>query len=104
MTDLGITPQEQTGVIKVLAAILHIGNIAFEGGETARVANRRPMQFAAELMGCDARELEKVTTQFACADYYCATRFIFFFFPCYTDYAIAFFFCFVSQNAILSLS
>lgn len=60
MTDLGISAQEQVGLIKVLAAVLHIGNVSFEGGDVARVANRRPMQFAAELMGCEARELEKV--------------------------------------------
>ena len=69
MIDLGISPQEQLGLIKVLAAVLHIGNIAFEGGEAARVANRRPMQFAAELMGCDPKELEKVRTNLPIAVY-----------------------------------
>lgn len=51
--------EEQAGVLRVLAAILHIGNVSFEGGETARVTNRKALAHAAELMGCEPSELEK---------------------------------------------
>ena len=49
-------------VYDVLAAILWVGNIEFEGGEEAKVKDKTPLDAAAKLFGCTSAHLELALT------------------------------------------
>ncbi|KAM9954419.1 hypothetical protein ACTFIW_003961 [Dictyostelium discoideum] len=53
METVGISRDEQTEIFRILAAILHVGNIRFQGEAPASVIDETPLQWAASLLGCD---------------------------------------------------
>ncbi|EGC40024.1 hypothetical protein DICPUDRAFT_25874 [Dictyostelium purpureum] len=57
MTTIAITSEEQTEIFRILAAILHVGNIRFQGEAPATVIDETPLQWAASLLGCDPQFL-----------------------------------------------
>jgi myosin-5 len=65
MSTLGLSAEVQANVLKVLAAVLHIGNLEVEeeadGGE-AKLKYRRPLQIGAELLQLSAAKAEEALT------------------------------------------
>jgi myosin heavy subunit len=59
MNVIEVSPQEQKYCWQLLAGILHIGNIKFEGDTPATVSNRQTLEFAAYLLGLDPSVLEQ---------------------------------------------
>eukprot|EP01104_Vermistella_antarctica_P014278 TRINITY_DN445_c0_g1_i1.p1 TRINITY_DN445_c0_g1~~TRINITY_DN445_c0_g1_i1.p1 ORF type:complete len:606 (-),score=158.16 TRINITY_DN445_c0_g1_i1:126-1943(-) len=57
MDTIGMAPDEQTEVFRVLAAILHVGNIRFQGEPPATVVDNQPLESAAFLLGVDPQFL-----------------------------------------------
>ncbi|GAM23577.1 hypothetical protein SAMD00019534_067520 [Acytostelium subglobosum LB1] len=57
MDTVAITRDEQTEIFRILAAILHVGNIRFQGEPPAEVVDTNPLQWAATLLGCDPQFL-----------------------------------------------
>ncbi|KAK9671716.1 hypothetical protein RND81_12G049800 [Saponaria officinalis] len=64
MDVVGISPHEQDGIFRVVAAILHLGNIEFQKGnesdssEPKDESSRFHLKTAAELFMCDEKALE----------------------------------------------
>ncbi|KAL6079610.1 Myosin-1 [Balamuthia mandrillaris] len=50
MSTVGITPQEQNEIFRLLAAILWLGNINFKGNAPAQVTDSGPLDYAAYLL------------------------------------------------------
>ena len=61
MDTLLFTQSTKDTIWAVLAAVLHLGNVAFtdkrhpDVDEVAKVANKETLAFAAKLVGCDAK-------------------------------------------------
>eukprot|EP00002_Diphylleia_rotans_P010717 TRINITY_DN2126_c0_g1_i5.p1 TRINITY_DN2126_c0_g1~~TRINITY_DN2126_c0_g1_i5.p1 ORF type:complete len:1393 (+),score=341.23 TRINITY_DN2126_c0_g1_i5:43-4221(+) len=62
MRSLGLDSDEQFKVMRILAGILHLGNIEFnsEKNENASLANPQVVNYAAELLGLDKSKLSDV--------------------------------------------
>ena len=60
MRMIGMPDSEQSEVMRTVAAILHVGNINFEGGSKATVANPDVVKIAARLLCVTEDELAKV--------------------------------------------
>ncbi|VVB07275.1 unnamed protein product [Arabis nemorensis] len=64
MDVVGISPEEQDAIFRIVAAILHLGNIEFAKGEESDAAepkddkSRFHLKVAAELFMCDEKALE----------------------------------------------
>ncbi|CAH2051167.1 unnamed protein product [Thlaspi arvense] len=61
MGIVGISSEEQEAIFRVLAAILHLGNIEFANGEEADSSvpkDKKPLKIAAELFMCDEQALK----------------------------------------------
>lgn len=58
MRTVGFSEQELHDSMQVLAAILHIGNIRFQGDEPATVRDQQPLEAAAALLAIDPKFLE----------------------------------------------
>ncbi|CAM8963239.1 unnamed protein product [Rhodiola kirilowii] len=65
MDIVGISPEEQDGIFRVVAAVLHLGNIEFATGKEADSSQPKDatsmfhLKTAAELFMCDAKALEE---------------------------------------------
>jgi myosin heavy subunit len=57
MGVLGFTEQEQDLVIKICAAILHLGNLEFKGDETSAITNPGILDTVGDLLRVDANHL-----------------------------------------------
>ncbi|KAL6052487.1 unconventional myosin-Ia [Balamuthia mandrillaris] len=63
MDVIGLAEEEQNFLFKMVAAVLHLGNLEFEGsGETSKVKNRDVLKITAKLLGQQDVELEKSLT------------------------------------------
>lgn len=67
MTLVGIRKEDQDAVFKLVAAILHLGNIEFQQGddEAAKITNeesRQALVATSELLGVDAKGMERILT------------------------------------------
>ncbi|XP_019082520.1 PREDICTED: myosin-10-like [Camelina sativa] len=69
MDVVGISPEEQDAIFRIVAAILHLGNIEFAKGEESDAAepkddkSRFHLKVAAELFMCDEKALESSLCQ-----------------------------------------
>eukprot|EP00054_Salpingoeca_dolichothecata_P025400 m.177618 g.177618 ORF g.177618 m.177618 type:complete len:1031 (-) comp25343_c1_seq7:140-3232(-) len=65
MDVMGISPEDQWEVLKIVAGVLHLGNIDFEeSGNYAQVRDANFLEFPGYLLGLDAGQLnEKLTTR-----------------------------------------
>ena len=65
MNVMGLSQDQQLDVLKLVASIMHIGNIAFiENGNYAQIADPQFLAFPAYLLGVDQGMLqEKLTTR-----------------------------------------
>lgn len=54
---VGFTPAEQLELFKILAAILHLGNISVAGSEQAHLVDRSQVEMVAFLLGLDDTDL-----------------------------------------------
>eukprot|EP01100_Stratorugosa_tubuloviscum_P012322 TRINITY_DN580_c0_g1_i1.p1 TRINITY_DN580_c0_g1~~TRINITY_DN580_c0_g1_i1.p1 ORF type:complete len:824 (+),score=434.13 TRINITY_DN580_c0_g1_i1:48-2474(+) len=54
MNTIGISQSDQMQIFQILAGILHVGNIRFEGDAPARITNRDAIEWAANLLGVEA--------------------------------------------------
>ncbi|XP_023640678.1 myosin-10 isoform X4 [Capsella rubella] len=69
MDVVGISPEEQDAIFRIVAAILHLGNIEFAKGEDSDAAepkddkSRFHLNVAAELFMCDEKALENSLCQ-----------------------------------------
>ncbi len=59
---LGFDEKEVLSVMRVVAAVLHLGNIVFTPGERTKVANVETLNNAAKLFGVEAAALSKALT------------------------------------------
>lgn len=60
MTVVGITEAEQHSIFKLVAAVLHLGQLKFEKkGEGSTVANKDELRITSDLLGITTEELEK---------------------------------------------
>ena len=50
MNTVGISSQDQKEIFRVLAGILWLGNIRFQGGAPAQVVDKGPLDYAAYLL------------------------------------------------------
>ncbi|KYQ92809.1 myosin IK [Tieghemostelium lacteum] len=57
MDTVGISKSEQNDIFRILAAILHIGNIRFQGEPPAEIIDDTPVQWASSLLGVDPQFL-----------------------------------------------
>eukprot|EP01087_Luapelamoeba_hula_P014225 TRINITY_DN4133_c0_g1_i1.p1 TRINITY_DN4133_c0_g1~~TRINITY_DN4133_c0_g1_i1.p1 ORF type:complete len:1005 (-),score=195.32 TRINITY_DN4133_c0_g1_i1:88-3102(-) len=63
MTVIGLAGEEQHEMFRILAAILHLGNITFrKAGDRTNVVNREELNIAADLLGQAPEGLEKALT------------------------------------------
>lgn len=62
MRVLGFTDEEQESIMRIVMGILHLGNVEFEGDDSAIVVNSQSMEIACGLLGCSYEVLEKVLT------------------------------------------
>ena len=66
LKSLGIGRRQQASIFKMLAAILHLGNIFFiedtKGGEAAHVKNPQKLELVASFLGVEPSVLENVLT------------------------------------------
>jgi myosin heavy subunit len=58
MKTLGFQAEEQDLILRVCAAILHLGNVEFEGDEESSVKDPAILDVIADLLGLDAKHLE----------------------------------------------
>ncbi len=60
MGVIGVTPEEQTDIFRLLAAILHLGNLTFKKGrDGAEIESTAVAQTVARLLGVELAMLEK---------------------------------------------
>ena len=60
MTVVGITEAEQHSIFKLVAAVLHLGQLKCEKkGEGSTVANKDELRITSDLLGITTEELEK---------------------------------------------
>jgi len=57
MSILGFNQQEQDLVLRICAAILHLGNLEFKGDETSTITNPRVLDIVADLLKVDTTHL-----------------------------------------------
>eukprot|EP00026_Physarum_polycephalum_P004896 Phypoly_transcript_04920.p1 GENE.Phypoly_transcript_04920~~Phypoly_transcript_04920.p1 ORF type:complete len:608 (+),score=132.20 Phypoly_transcript_04920:90-1826(+) len=62
MTTIGIPDNNQMDIFRLLAAILHIGNIRFQGDTPADIVDNTPVQWAAYLLGVEEQTLAHSVT------------------------------------------
>jgi len=60
LTTLNFTKEEEDGIFKLSAAVLHVGNLEFTQGGDAKVTNTNVLDIAAELLGVTAEALSNV--------------------------------------------
>jgi len=62
---IGINKDEQSAIFKILAAILHLGNIKFDAvhGEGSQINNKDTLNTIATLLNCDAAQLERALVE-----------------------------------------
>ena len=61
MSSVGITTEQQSNMWRILAGLLHLSNVGFEGGDTSHVSNLDTCNTAARLLGADRLEHALVT-------------------------------------------
>eukprot|EP01124_Arcella_intermedia_P005227 TRINITY_DN13079_c0_g1_i1.p1 TRINITY_DN13079_c0_g1~~TRINITY_DN13079_c0_g1_i1.p1 ORF type:complete len:2192 (+),score=673.69 TRINITY_DN13079_c0_g1_i1:67-6642(+) len=54
---LSFSKEEQDTIFRVIAAILHIGNVKFSGDEQAKIVDEEPLRIAAELLKVETKTL-----------------------------------------------
>jgi len=57
MRTVGISDQEMHYIFQIMAAILHIGNIRFQGDAPASVVDKAPLDWVAKLLGLNSNIL-----------------------------------------------
>ena len=57
---LGFTVEDQMQLLRIVAGILHLGNIEFEGETEARIVDNEPFDLCGELLGLESAVLMKI--------------------------------------------
>lgn len=60
MTVIGISPEEQVDIFRLVAAVLHLGNLTFKAvRDGAEIENKDVATIVAKLLGTEREMLEK---------------------------------------------
>merc|ERR1712194_976285 len=63
LTTLNFSPEEETGIFRISAAVIHVGSLEFTTAAEAKIKNEDKLKIAAELLRVDIKALEKVIVQ-----------------------------------------